>query len=331
MPKCVYCCCEKPSSDFNREHVIPELLGTFEQNLTLLNAVCRECNQYFGDNLEPVLAEGSVEGIRRLEYKIKHPENVRHLKNERIKLKWLHSGEWYGVVMRFIEKDDKLAVTLLPQIGFKHTSENAWKFYSKDELINSLKRLEQAHSNKTEIVVVADSEVEKKELIKILKKSKIGFIEKSDKPIPKPKENDQQIEILTSIDDLILRCVAKISFNYLIKQQGSGFVFDSSFDPIRNFIRKGVKPSYELVVFDEKPLLRDDRPELRQTNGHLVTINWTDDRMNIIGQVSPFNEIKYRISLARDYPGFWRNIRKGHHFNINSRKIEELLGTSLNV
>jgi len=329
MPKCIYCLHDKPSSDFNREHVIPKLLGTFKQNLTLHNAVCRDCNQYFGDNLEPVLAEGSIEGIRRLEYKIKHPENAQYLKNERIKLKWLHSGEWYGVVMRFIEKDDKLAVTLSPQVGFKHTSESTWKFYAKDELIKSLEKLEREHSDNTEIVVIADSEAKRKELIEILKSSKIGFTEIFDKPIPKPEENELSIKILASIDDLVLRCVAKISFNYLVKQQGTELVFDSSFNSVRDFVRKGTKPSYDLVVFDETPLLRDDRQKYRQTNGHLVTINWTCDSMNIVGQVSLLNEIRYRISLARNYPGIWRDIRKGHHFNIESGIIEELLGTSL--
>ena len=43
---------------------MPELLGLFDTHtMTLNNLVCKECNQYFGDNLELYLGRDSVFGI----------------------------------------------------------------------------------------------------------------------------------------------------------------------------------------------------------------------------------------------------------------------------
>jgi hypothetical protein len=51
--KCIYCKVEKDAKYFTKvEHVIPQSFGHFENNLTLRNVVCDDCNQYFGDNLE---------------------------------------------------------------------------------------------------------------------------------------------------------------------------------------------------------------------------------------------------------------------------------------
>jgi len=53
--KCVYCVEDKPLSSFTKvEHVMPQSFGLFTNNLTLVNTVCDDCNQYFGDNLEIV-------------------------------------------------------------------------------------------------------------------------------------------------------------------------------------------------------------------------------------------------------------------------------------
>lgn len=42
---CIYCMEEKGKALFNRDHVIPEAFGTFDDYL-VLTSVCQACNQF---------------------------------------------------------------------------------------------------------------------------------------------------------------------------------------------------------------------------------------------------------------------------------------------
>jgi hypothetical protein len=62
--KCIYCLQTKPVSDFNREHVISRFMGTYENAVVLNhNEVCKECNDFFCENLENALSFDSLEGL----------------------------------------------------------------------------------------------------------------------------------------------------------------------------------------------------------------------------------------------------------------------------
>ncbi len=54
-----------------------------------------------------------------------------------------------------------------------------------------------------------------------------------------------------------------------------------------------------------------------------------DDLIVVMSRI--FNRITYHVSLARGFSGFWREIRSGHLFDIGSRSISDLVGTSLIV
>jgi hypothetical protein len=85
------------------------------------------------------------------------------------------------------------------------------------------------------------------------------------------------------------------------------------------------------VEIDSEPILKYDTRTRRQTNGHLVTVDWAIDGTSIFGQVSLFNRARYSVSLARNYRGLWRQIRSGHLFDIQRRRVRRLLGTNLIV
>jgi HNH endonuclease len=68
MPRCIYCREELGNEHFNREHVIPRHLGTFENNQTLIRTVCASCNSYFSANLEHAFGRDSFEAIFRLRH-----------------------------------------------------------------------------------------------------------------------------------------------------------------------------------------------------------------------------------------------------------------------
>ncbi len=65
--KCIYCLQEKDESEFNREHVVPRMMGTYNQNGMVLSEhqVCKDCNSYFSTDLESTIALDSYEGLLR--------------------------------------------------------------------------------------------------------------------------------------------------------------------------------------------------------------------------------------------------------------------------
>jgi hypothetical protein len=130
-------------------------------------------------------------------------------------------------------------------------------------------------------------------------------------------------------DAIILRCVAKISFNYMTYVTSADFAIGHDFHGIRAFIREGRRPGYPLVVHRARPILADDTPSVRQTNGHLVTTNWTRDSRHIVGQLSLFNGPTYSVSLARNFSGLWLPLRSGHHFNLETRQINKLTSAGI--
>ncbi len=144
--------------------------------------------------------------------------------------------------------------------------------------------------------------------------------------LPKQDGDKIWVEVKAMIDDKILRSAAKVAFNYLTKTAGISFVLPRAFDAIRCYIRYGVDPGYHIVRIDQHPILADDTVTTRHTNGHLITTGWSPDRRHIVGQVSLFNWATYRVSLARGFSGLWRELRSGHHFNIESLDVEPLLG-----
>ena len=53
---CIYCRRRLPKQEFNREHVLSTAFGGFANAPVLHTCVCRECNQFLGDELEARVA-----------------------------------------------------------------------------------------------------------------------------------------------------------------------------------------------------------------------------------------------------------------------------------
>src|SRR3981189_3520844 len=71
--ECIYCLRRLDAHEFNREHVLSEAFGAFLQAPVLHYSVCRECNQFFGDQLEMRFARGAFEGMLRYRTGLRPP------------------------------------------------------------------------------------------------------------------------------------------------------------------------------------------------------------------------------------------------------------------
>jgi hypothetical protein len=140
-------------------------------------------------------------------------------------------------------------------------------------------------------------------------------------------------KVVSVLDSLILRAVAKIAFNYAAKVRDATFVLRPDFDEIREYIRDGREPSWAPVVVPTRDsILFGGSRHWRQTNGHLVTLDWNRAGFGVLAQVSLFNTITYRVLLCPHYSGIWHGcLPSGHHFDVESRQISALSPASFSL
>lgn len=332
---CIYCLKKKEPNLFDKEHVIPESFGKFKpNNLTLINTVCKECNSYFGEKLELFLGRDSLEGILRYNLGLRevYDKNIKRFGNKRITFQIDAEGKWKGVFLELYSPagDDKSRpeVRIFPTVAFyKKDSQESIKF-SFDQIKSKKELIEQGFDLKKGCEIFVDSDKDEEMVVDRLKKKgiKVGDLKRtiSDKSQP---VKDKKIRVLTksTIDPIILRSVAKISFNYLAKTAGKRFMLLSSFDEIREYIRYGKKKEDRLVTISRKPILGDETTSFRKTDGHLIVVGWGDkNNLKIIGKVSLFNKFTYKIMLCKFFKGIIRKIACGHHFDIHSRQLSRL-------
>ena len=312
---------------------MPEAFGKFQNNLVLNEGVCCECNQFFGDYLELWFGRGSVESILRLNYGIKPLEDIGKLHKDRVRVSLITEDDYNGLILEYQNVDNELVVTLIPQVGFPRRDRPGLVFIAESELTDLSRPLpDEIDATGPNILLIFDSEQVMQRLVHILASRNIRDPEISVEKLPLISGQRVNAVVKSTVDNVILRCIAKIAFNYLARIAGIDFVVKKDFDPIRSYIRYGTNPSYRIVQISRQPILAYDNPAKRQTNGHLITMGWSPDSRNIVGQVSLFNQVTYCVTLSMNFSGLWRaDIRRGHHFDLNTRKVEPLSVISRNL
>jgi hypothetical protein len=71
--------------------------------------------------------------------------------------------------------------------------------------------------------------------------------------------------------------------------------------------------------------LGDEPIEGKRRLGHLITLDWSKNKLSIVSQVSLFNWMTYSVLLAKDYQVKRFNLRRGSFFNIANNEILELV------
>lgn len=339
MPKqtesrtCIYCGELKTfvrgkGGDFNKEHVVPEAFAKVKDSLTLVGSVCEQCNKYFGEKLDPILARGTVEAVHRFIEKQKPANRVDELDTSRVKLELDSEVDSIpkSLILAFSCENDEIKQGPVNQICFKNMLTEDWKCFSESEFD---KLNESDHPD-----LVFDK-------FKIFgPTSKIdAFCEKLKLRWPKLKKEAEipqvNLESMASVlyGNIELRAVAKIAFNYFcrVTEEHPSLARSSNFDECRNFIRNGKKASFHVVRNREKPILALDTQDLRQTKGHLVTVETiaqSDGRRKIVSLVSLFNYVTWEVTLSNDLKGFDEvSICSIHHWDLETNICSAERGT----
>jgi hypothetical protein len=321
--KCVYCLQDKPSTAFTKaEHVIPQSFGLFKNNLTLINLACDDCNQLFGNELELTLARDTIEGALRFEHQIKEAKDFKPFGKESRIVIQMPEGELKGIwgYRKYSPEHKRIMLIPLPQVGFLKGATR--EYFLLDALPSKEQLLKEFNFADPQAIHYIGCDPTKAD--KILKEHGINV-----RDCEQPSFHDDnevhtiECELEVTIDKTILRAMAKIGFNYLTYWQ-KDFVLHEDFNPIRKFILAGELAPYPLVRIDQNSVLGDEPIQGKRRSGHLVTVDWAADGTSILAQVSLMNHLKYVISLARDFRGEHRDIRKGHFFNFHSKTISPL-------
>jgi len=324
---CIYCTRPLDPQEFNREHVLSEAFGEFDRALVLQQTVCRQCNQFFGDNLEVWFARGGFEGLLRYQKGVRTPPaGTVHLRY--VEFAVPEGNDWAGVRLSLTNNDLGLCFRVVPQAAFFDEIERRWVYATAAEIDAGL-LARRPDYKKGQIRVYAPSQEEHDAMVAKLGEHGVNFRRSGELLPPEGLFGvpGTPVEVAFTINQGIRRCIAKYAFNYLAYVCGSEFVLSADFDVARRFVRFATAPPYQIVSPSFTPILRGDQPSVRQTDGHLLTISWDNSLLDIEAQVSLFNCITYRVLLCREFrSGLWRPIRSGHHYDIHDKIVRPLAG-----
>jgi hypothetical protein len=316
---------------FNRDHVIPEAFGRFKHNLVLKDCVCAGCNSYFGNELELILGRDSGEALLRLRYGIKPPNEAREVRNRRITLTVHVPRPWMGARIILVPDPSGTALEteLVPQVAFRVSPESDWLWFTEGQL-EKQELPEVCKQKGIEIRVMAPSAVASERIIQKLKNLGIDFRKKGVLEQPITDDGTMLTQALYEVDQTILRAIGKIAFNYAAYVHGAEVVLAPDFDHFRRYVRYAETPPISPVVYPtSRRILFDESRVVHMTNGHLVTFDWNANGDGLLGQVSLFNSITYLVLLCPHYSGIWRELRSGHHFDIEIGEVTKLASARL--
>lgn len=261
MYKCIYCLQEKDKKDFNREHVMSQMMGKYENSFVLGKyQVCQECNSYFSKKLENNISLDSYEGFLRMQYGKANPmSDGRKLWRNHVAVK-ADSGDIKGlsfVPVANKNNPENVSLETVSSIGIlqRDNNETKYEFYDVDKLPVATKEILDYLRGKQRGIITAG--ISKEDAWPILQEK--GYVTENAvyeaTSLPELLDDTKLNTKITYTEDSQIRRVwAKIIFNYLCYYAGREYVLDEKFDLFRKYIRYGVDAEKIKYIKDSKPI-----------------------------------------------------------------------------
>jgi len=304
--KCVYCGSINPK--WAKAHVMPRLMGTFENQPTLTKRVCAACDREIGQ-CEAIIAKCTIEAVLLKHigiigrHKAKSPSAFRrgHSGHPPIRMTTIIPG--YDSEIRVEPIGDSNNVDILPQIilidGQGNREEvvindpncisiGEWSLLVRKCLSGGVKQLEAIVSNEQAILIKH-----------ILHQFGITFDCRDDAKIS-PFQKRVLVKGSMTYDERYFRAAAKIAFHYFLCHSNLFKGSEEEFEAIRRFIRYGDGSEKDFIEKGELPIVYDpsgaDRPPYY---GHIL-------RTEIIpGGISVYMQ----LFIGHDYKPRWLRVR----------------------
>lgn len=317
MPTCLYCLKDKPVAEFNREHVVPEAFGKFEDNFVLHETVCADCNSYFGNTLDLKLGRYSIEGLDRYDADVRRPDaKTRFGGTPTLSARINDGGFADGAEVYWAAAADgsRLVLHLYPQFGVTDGVRTVW--FRSEELpqrndLSSHGFAEEAAISVKTVGMAAD-------FAHGLLAAK-GYNTSRPEVAGGTREGEEiDIRISGQVDRVLRRAIAKIACNYLAHEYPAIAAMPQTL-AVRQFVRYGTPEDFNPIALSPKPLVAGVTPQLAPL-AHGVTLEWKGGRL--LGDVTLLFRFRYQVLLADG--GFLippTMISGGHLFNVAARQI----------
>lgn len=321
---------KKKKSRIPAEHVIPQLLGLFgKDTMTLNNMVCAVCNKFFSEKLELTFGRDSVYGIlyRSVVGIFINEKSLRH-KRKKLTLEVYSPNYGKTLVNLYPDAEHLFKVRIADQFTLLNSTKGVQVNFSKNQL-PSREQLESLGLPMRPAYITflgpefTPQELSKKtnEINKILRKS--GIIPKSNwgsvNKLPS-LPNDAPLMFSSQIDDIILRTIAKIAFNYFVYNWGYRLAMSDSFDNIRNYVLYGLRTDYNIVWLTHRSIFSHTSSLSKEQFGHHA-ISVFQDGQRIIADVLLFNRDSFEVIISNDYPLLSPVFFSKHKFDILKKEI----------
>ncbi len=314
---CIYCTKEKPREQFNSEHVILKALGVFgPKTMTLINKTCIACNQDFGDTIDNALSRETLEGVHRFKNGVKTSKKFeygRHAKNQE---RTATSGFLKGHKLELVANENGIGLNYELKenydVAFKK-EDGSYDFYYVGQLPDG-ETLKQKYPNCLEEIKIINSK--KIEDIEDIAETLSQIFGTRYELNEENHEGNCEVEAIYTKE--AFRAIAKIAFNYIAYSNDTSLILQECFNPIRNFITKGIGEWNQFIQIEKEPIV----PNNNGMEAHFITIHSIGQK--IFSSVSLHNKIHYEICLAKNYKGKPIEVGYGHCFDPHEKKIHKL-------
>lgn len=299
--RCIYCLKEKDESQFNREHVVPRMMGTYENGFVLNRyQVCKGCNSYFSRELEDKIGLNSMESFFRMQYG-RPMSDGRSMRNGRVTFcgtSGLFKGlDFTPVVDR--SNEEKIRFNIAPKIGIM-SEENIeeYFYYSLEDLPVATPELLSFLRHKERGIITIDIAQCVAEPVLKEKGYLSGEYTYQDAVVTDLyNETRFGTDIHFSIDSIVRRICAKTVFNYLCFANGKEYVLAEEFHELRQYIRYGIWSENLWFRYSIGPV---SAVTMSTDRAHVVGYMFyrEDDKWIICGCLTWFGELTYIFRMG---------------------------------
>lgn len=322
---CIYC--KKSNTPKNVEHVLPKMLGKFENNLTLIGMVCQECNQFFSKDIELALGRDSIYGIlyRGLVGLLNNKKFNKAVKHQRKYMAPLLYHTDYGHL--HIDLSLNKETVFKAEIANQFSILNSTKGRRVNIRVDQLPPFSQLDSiglppkkGRFMFLGKTNEKHDYEELSRILKLCNINLTLGQEILLADQLPEQGPLLFSSMINDTIIRAVAKIGFNYLAYRIGSSLSLNESFNEIRNYVLNGVNTNHKLVVLSHKEL-RYNVQNLKPEIFGLHNIQILQEGHSIYALITLFNHAVFEVLLSNSFKTYSPSLNGHSTFHILDKSI----------
>ena len=264
--ECIYCRSVKPSS---KEHVVPHALGG---RFSSSEIICRDCNSYFGTNVDPHITNWHLSLIARDWFDLE--------------------GYGGGVPSYEVETEDGYILTVARKGDLRPKWRDVVRKKEGDEFYFSAGTPTEAEAHEAIANIIARQSAIAGRPPNVSVSRVVSSVRRDWKAYGADVVYDYSKQG---------RAIAKMAFHYLATQLDRRFLLTRDFEPVMRFVRYGEHALHPRLCQPAIPLEQDDTtsPDI----AHSLTLRCSHELRSAVCDVALFGALRYSVILSYSYEG----------------------------